>query len=125
MKEISKTQVGRVILKECGNEGTQDSEQKANLRRLLQGVIDNFKEGPAVRGNADIQVSDNFGYSVRIVSGKGEYKYVVLMNGSGEIDLKKTGSPPASDRMRTAFSSMTGYLSEKFSEYRNIEGGNS
>ena len=37
--EINKRSIGKVIIKWCGNEGTEDNEEQAYLRRLLQHVI--------------------------------------------------------------------------------------
>jgi hypothetical protein len=87
---INKRSIGRIILKMCGNEGTEDDANQATIRRLLQEIINyTDEESESVWRNASLTLFDkNFAYYT-ITSGRGQNKFVVSYDGFGNPKVVK------------------------------------
>ncbi|XP_033727322.1 uncharacterized protein LOC117316696 [Pecten maximus] len=93
IKEFNKRELGRLILKQCGNEGTVDNEEKGSMRRLLQEAIDYLpKEKVGVWKNATVTIYDIKGNSLEITSGRGRHQFFINHNIKGETTIHKKGS---------------------------------
>lgn len=86
--EINKRSLGKAIVKFCGNEGTENDQNKAVLRRLLQAAISHVElEATHKWRNAEVKIyDDNFDvYSLRA----GQYGHRVFMVSMDENDEPK------------------------------------
>lgn len=93
IKEFNKRELGRIILKQCGNEGSIDNEEKGSMRRLLQEAIDYLpKEKPGVWKNATVTIYDIKGNSLEITSGHGGNQFFINHNMKGETSIHKKRS---------------------------------
>ncbi|XP_035660783.1 collagen alpha-1(XIX) chain-like [Branchiostoma floridae] len=93
VEEINKIQLGKLIIKYCGHEGTTDNEQTASLRRLLQRAITNLEplqeQYPGVWRDAELKIFDLYGNGYVVKSGQGSVKFVVQITGKGDVELSK------------------------------------
>lgn len=73
---INKVNVGKAIIKLCGNEGTSDEN---GLRRLLQAVIDYIptEKDQTVWKHAEVEIYDVNYKRYTISSGNGDSKFYV------------------------------------------------
>lgn len=91
VKVINKREIGRIMLQQCGNEGTDDDKQHANTRRLLQHALDYLpKENDSVWENAEISIFDVGGNIIYIRSGDCKNKFMVHNNGKNELEVINT-----------------------------------
>ena len=80
-----------MILKYCGNEGSEDDKKAASMRRLLQALIDFIpKENAKIWKNATIKIYDVETNSLCVVSGKGNHKFVLMHGMKDEPIIKRT-----------------------------------
>ena len=102
VSSISKIHIGKVIVKTCGNEGSEDSEGKANMRRLLQSTIEYLeKEKEKVWVNAEVTVYDDYGNTIIMVSGSGRCKFIVSKNGRNEVEFINTERPGVFSKLKS------------------------
>ncbi|XP_069104841.1 uncharacterized protein [Argopecten irradians] len=84
IKNFNKRAIGRIIIKQCGNEGCIDNDEKTSMRRLLQEVIDYLpKQSNRVWENATVTIYDINGNTLKITSGKGGNQFFVNHNDKG------------------------------------------
>lgn len=91
---INKRVLGKVMVKYCGNEGTQNDARTASLRKLLQAAIDFIQSDPKHTNwhNAEITVYDLDDNSFRIISGHGKHQYVVSDGENGNTEIVNTSN---------------------------------
>ncbi|XP_033726885.1 uncharacterized protein LOC117316428 [Pecten maximus] len=90
INEFNKRQLGRLIIKHCGNEGSEDNEEKGSMRRLLQEAIDYLpKERELIWKNAKVTIYDIKGNSLEITSGSGMNEFFIHHNIKGETTIVK------------------------------------
>lgn len=83
--QINKRSLGRIIIKYCGYEGNVVHERQTSLRKLLQATIDYLhREDPSVWENAELNIYDNDGHALTVVSGEGDNSFVVQYAGKTE-----------------------------------------
>ncbi|XP_078700540.1 uncharacterized protein LOC144927154 [Branchiostoma floridae x Branchiostoma belcheri] len=93
VEEINKIQLGKLIIKYCGHEGTTDDEQTASIRKLLQRAITNLepqqKQYPGVWRDAELKIFDLYGNGYVVKSGEGSVKFVAQITEKGDARLSK------------------------------------
>ncbi|KAI8487796.1 hypothetical protein Bbelb_345340 [Branchiostoma belcheri] len=93
VEEINKRQLGKLIIKYCGHEGTTDNEQTASIRKLLQRAITNLEpqqeQYPGVWRDAELKFFDLYGKGYLVKSGEGSVKFVAQITGKGDVELSK------------------------------------
>eukprot|EP00058_Branchiostoma_floridae_P013063 XP_002598551.1 hypothetical protein BRAFLDRAFT_66942 [Branchiostoma floridae] len=93
VEEINKIQLGKLIIKYCGHEGTDDNEQTASIRKLLQEAITNLEpkqeQYPGVWRDAELKIFDLYGNGYVVKSGQGSVKFVAQITGKGDVELSK------------------------------------
>lgn len=89
--EINKRSMGKAIIQFCGNEGSQDNNNKAKLRRLMQATISYMeKESPHVWKNAEVKMYDDSCDVYSILAGDGKTKFVALFDENGSPEVIKS-----------------------------------
>ena len=77
-----------MIVKICGNEGTEDDENSAQIRKQLQAIITYLdKEKQKTWKDATITIYDRNYDAWKIRAGKGHAEFVVNKDGYGELQI--------------------------------------
>ncbi|XP_053390387.1 uncharacterized protein LOC128553281 [Mercenaria mercenaria] len=85
-KEINKVSIGKLMVKVCGNEGTDDDENSAFVRKLLQSLLTHFEnEKDKAWKDNEVTIYDKKLNSLIMKAGKGHKATVVSLDGQGEI----------------------------------------
>lgn len=78
-KVINKRVIGKIIIKNIGNEGADVDDRTAGLRKLFQALIDYVQNNdfPRIWENATVTVYDSDDNHFKIKSGKGKNTFMV------------------------------------------------
>ena len=88
MKVITKSELGRIMVKYVGNEGNTNSPEDEKLRQMFQACIDFVpRREDKVWFDAGLNIFDKRYNVIKIISGDGKHDYVCQLNSSKEPNI--------------------------------------